>query len=110
MRQDAGSGPILAEPLICTFEVGYLEIIHLLMRPILVGSLVRTFEAPHRAEWPGRAGNDTADQYLAIMLSENLDRRHPLEPAVAWFVSCGKATVRGPKSNQTVSRSEQTQC
>ena len=67
MRQDAGSGPILAEPLICTFEVGYLEIIHLLMRtlevgyleirrqdagsgPILVGSLVRTFGAPHRGE------------------------------------------------------------
>ena len=90
MRQDAGSGPILAEPLIRTFEVGYLEIIHPwnLMRqdagsgPILVGSLVRTFEAPHRAEWPGRAGNNTEDQEPAGMSAQRLATRHPLECTV----------------------------
>ena len=89
MRQDAGSGPILAEPLIRTFEVGYLAIIHPcnLMRqdagsgPILVGSLVRTFEAPHRGEWPGCAGNNTEDQEPA---------------AVVWFVACEIATVGSP--------------
>ena len=96
MRQDAGSGPILAEPLICTFEVGYLEIIHLLMRPILVGSLVRTFEAPHRAEWPGRAGNNTEDQEPAGMSAQRLATRHPLESTVVWFVACEIATVRSP--------------